>query len=157
MAFEIPDSMDECVYFTRRKFLPDKGKAIAWVRRQRCEKCDKGTMSKPVNEKTGKFKVRSKEYACSECGATEDKIEHEAKLKAEIIYQCPFCGFEGEIETDFTRKSFYGKKAIVFNCKKCGEKLGITKKMNIPPKFSLKLQGKDVKDSEVVDDDDDDF
>lgn len=156
MAKELPDSMDELVYFSRRKFTPEKGKATAWVRRKQCPSCEKGLMSKPIDEKTGKFKVRAKEYVCPECGHAEEKGEHEKTLTAEITYTCPFCGHEDEAQASFARKSFYGKKAIVFNCAECKEKLGVTKKLTMPPQFLAKIAGKDVKEIES-DDDDDDF
>ena len=136
---EMPDSMDECVYFTRRKFSVDKGKAVCWVRRQECPACKKGMMSKPIDEKKGTFKVRAKEYVCQECGHTEDKKEHEEKLDAEIMYTCPFCDHKGEVVTPFQRRTWYGVKAIVFACDECGEKLGITKKMKTPDRFLEKL------------------
>ncbi|MBR9700534.1 hypothetical protein GOV11_01575 [Candidatus Woesearchaeota archaeon] len=139
MALEIPDSMGECVYFTRRKFTADKGKAIAWVRHIPCEECGKGMMEKPRDKKTGNYKVRASEYTCTKCGYTEEKKEHENKLTAEIIYQCPFCMHDGEVVVPYARKSFYGKKAILFACDSCGEKLGITKKMGVPEKFTEKL------------------
>ena len=140
MGLEMPDTMDDCVYFTRRKFTPNKGKAVAWVRRIPCAVCKKGMMQKPKDEKKGTFKIRSKEFICTECGEVEEKSEHEKKLSAEIIYQCPFCSHDGEIVTPYARKSFYGKKAIVFNCEECDEKLGITKKMTLPDKFAEKLK-----------------
>ena len=73
MTFIIPESMDELCYMTRRQ-LGTKGKAIAWVERGTCPKCKKGLMSKPINPKTGKYKIRSTEYVCSECGSKLQKM-----------------------------------------------------------------------------------
>lgn len=161
MAYEIPDSMDDLVYFSRRNIAETKGKTIAWVPKDNCEKCKKGLMSKPVDEKTGKIRVRALEYKCNNCGNIEDKKEHESKLNAMIIYECPFCNNKGETTVPFARKSWYGKKAIVFQCAKCKEKLGLVKKLGIPPDFMAKLQGKPVKsaskDVDVEEDGDDDF
>lgn len=159
---DIPDSMDDLVYFSRRSLTERRGKAIAWARKQQCAACGKGLMGKPTDEKTGKVKIRAQEYVCSHCGHAEPKKEHEATLTAEIIYECPFCAAKGETTAPFARKSFYGKKAIVFPCGKCGEKLGITKKMALPPDFLAKVEGKPVKkgkakDDADLDDEDDDF
>ena len=137
----IPDSMEHCVYFTRRA-TPAIGKVIAWVERQQCPKCKKGMMSKPKDEKRVTFKVRSTEYVCEECGYTEEKGEHEAKLTCNIHYTCPKCGHAGETSAPFKRKTFQGVPAIVYACK-CGEKFGISKKMK---------EGK-KKNVEVIDDD----
>ncbi len=123
-----PESMDELVYFTQRN-LGDKGRAKAWVYRGACPKCKKGLMGKPVDEKTGKIKVRAKEYVCPECGYTVEKKAYEDTLTCEIKYTCPECGNEGEAEAPYKRKTFQGVKAIVFQCGKCKAKLGITKKM----------------------------
>jgi hypothetical protein len=160
MAYEIPDSMDNLVYFSRRNIAETRGKTIAWVPKDKCEKCKKGLMSKPLDAKTGRPKVRSLEYVCNNCGNTEEKSEHEKKLSAMIIYECPFCNNKGETTVPFARKSFYGKKAIVFQCSKCKEKLGVTKKLSSAPDFMAKVLGKPVgkkaeKEVEVEDGDDD--
>jgi len=73
---ELPQSMEDCVYFTRRA-TPEIGKVIAWVERQQCPKCKKGLMSKPIDEKRGTFKTRAKEYRCTACGYTVEKNEYE--------------------------------------------------------------------------------
>ena len=132
MALKFPESMDECVYFTRRAI--DGGKAVTWVFREKCDKCGKALMTKPLDEKTGKFKLRAKEYVCSECGHKEEKEEYEEKLTANIAYTCPKCKHAGEIQIPFKRKSVGGVKALVFNCQKCDEKILITKKMKAPKK-----------------------
>lgn len=159
MPLKIPDSMDELVYFSRRTLADDKGKAFAWVRKAKCPKCKKGLMGKPVEK--GKVKVRASEYVCPACKYSEEKKAHEANLVADIIYDCPFpkCQKHGETTVPFARKAFYGKKAIVFACASCGEKLGITKKLSSAPDFVAKVLGKNVKESKaIVDvDEDDDF
>ncbi|HIH23949.1 TPA: hypothetical protein HA251_02845 [Candidatus Woesearchaeota archaeon] len=164
MAYDIPDSMDELVYFSRRKLYEDKGLVIAWTKKLPCPKCKKGLMAKPVDEKTGRAKVRALEYICPQCKFSEEKKAHETKLSAMIIYNCPFCDAKGECTVPFARKSWYGKKAIVFVCAKCGEKLGITKKLSTPKDFEARMSGKPAtakkgkKDEEAdVPDEDDDF
>ena len=122
----MPESVNECIYFTNRT-LGDSGKAIAWVYKKDCPKCKKAKMGKPVEK--GKVKIRAKEYICPECGFTEEKVEHEDTLTVEIQYKCPYCGDEGEATTQYKRKTFEGVKAYVFECNKCGKKIGITKKM----------------------------
>lgn len=139
MAKELPEDMDELVYFTRRKFK-GKGSAIAWVNRIECPQCGEGLMSKPRDEKTGKFKTRATSYVCDACGHEENKKEHQEKLTCEIIYECPFCNHTDETDAGFKRKSFYGAKAVVFECAGCGERLGITKKLKMPDKFEEKLE-----------------
>ena len=138
MAYEIPDSMQELVYFSRRKFSEVKGSAIAWTSKLLCPDCKKALMGKPVDGKTKKIKVRATEYVCPSCQYTEEKSLHETKLNTQIIYQCPFCQSEGECTVPFARRAWYGKKAIVFQCDKCKEKLGITKKLSTPPELKAK-------------------
>jgi len=133
MTLKMPESTDECLYFTRRS-LDNDGSLIAWVYKKDCPECGKGKMGKPVDEKTGKPKIRAKEYICPECGHSEEKKAHEESCQMEIIYKCPHCGNESEISTEYKRKSFTlenGKKApaVVFECGKCGEKIGVTKKL----------------------------
>ncbi len=137
MAIKEPSSMDELVYFTNRKIKD--GHVKAWVYRRECPKCGKALMGKPINEKTGKPKIRAKEYKCPECGYTVDKEEYEDTLTCEIIYTCPKCKHKGEIEIPFQRKyiSKYNEvkkknirvKALVFECDNCNERIAITKKM----------------------------
>ena len=102
-------------------------------------------MGKPVEK--GKVKIRATEYVCGECGYTEQKADHEAKLTLSVAYTCPKCDNKGEIEVPYKRKSFDGVPAFVFQCAKCGEKIGITKKMKKPKK-------KGVVAAEEADDDD---
>ncbi len=125
MALKQPESMDECVYFTRRAI--DKGHAMCWVFKEKCPKCGKAMMGKPTEK--GKVKIRAKEYVCSACGHTVEKQEYEDTLTANIIYTCPYCSHQGEIQIPFKRKTFEGAKALVFECAKCKKKIAITKKL----------------------------
>jgi predicted RNA-binding Zn-ribbon protein involved in translation (DUF1610 family) len=125
---KMPESMDECFYFTNRT-LENNGSIIAWVYRPKCPKCGKGTMGKPVDPKTGKVKKRADIYVCPECKYEVSCEEFDATLKVEVQYKCPFCGNEGDTTTEYKRKSYKGVPAYVFTCGKCGEKIGITKKM----------------------------
>lgn len=132
MPLKQPESMDECVYFTRR--ADGVGKTMCWVFREKCPKCGKALMTKPMDEKKGTFKVRAKEYVCSACGHTEEKEAYESKLTASIAYTCPKCKHQGETQVPFKRKAVEGVKAIVFNCQNCKERLLVTKKMKAPKK-----------------------
>ena len=127
MALKYPESMEECVYFTRR--ADGAGKTMCWVFKEQCPKCKKAMMGKPVDEKTGGVKIRAKEYKCPNCGHTEEKVAYEEKLTANIAYTCPKCKHVGEIQIPYKRKTVEGVKALVFNCQKCSEKILITKKM----------------------------
>ena len=127
MSLRIPESMDECIYFTRRT-LDNNGKIMAWVYRKTCPKCGE-KMGKPLDPKTKKPKIRADTYECSACGFSEQKKEHEESLNIEIIYTCPYCGNSGEATTEYKRKVWEGVPAYVFACGKCGKKIGITKKM----------------------------
>ena len=123
-----PESMENLIYMTRRK-LDEKGKAMAWVYKQKCTKCGKALMGKPKDEKTGKAKIRAKEYVCPECNHTVEKKEYEETLTAEIKYTCPKCEKDQEIAIPYKRKKTKGVDALVFDCESCGEKILITKKM----------------------------
>ncbi|MBN2880553.1 hypothetical protein JXM83_00730 [Candidatus Woesearchaeota archaeon] len=127
MEFREPNSMDECLYFTNRDD-PSVGQIRAWVLRLDCPKCKKGKMGKPVDSKTGRPKIRATEYVCSDCGYTEEKLEHEAKCTVMIDYTCT-CGHHGTATTEYKRKSWNGIPSYVFVCGGCGNKIGITKKM----------------------------
>lgn len=140
MALRQPESMDECVYFTRRAV--GKGFVMCWVFKEKCPKCGKAMMGKPVEK--GKVKIRAKEYICPACNHTVEKTEYEDTLTANIAYTCMHCSNKGETTIPFKRKTFEGAKALVFQCDKCKGKIPITKKM--------KETGK--KDSEEVPDED---
>ncbi|MBC8500974.1 MAG: hypothetical protein ISS25_04525 [Nanoarchaeota archaeon] len=127
MSLRFPESMDECVYFTRRAI--GNGKAVAWVFREECPECKKALMSKPKDEKTGKPKIRASEYVCPECNYTVEKKEYEDTLTCSIQYTCPECMNSGEVQVPFMRKSYKGAKAVIFNCEKCDAKIAVTKKM----------------------------
>ncbi|MBN1792776.1 hypothetical protein JW826_03770 [Candidatus Woesearchaeota archaeon] len=128
MGIVMPDSMDDCIYFTRRVF-DNNGKAIAWVKRKPCPKCKKGEMGKPLDPKTKRPKIRADTYECPECRFSEEKIPHEESLLVEVLYTCPFCGHKGEATTPYKRVNWDGVKAYVFACEACKKKIGITKKM----------------------------
>ncbi len=137
MAIKEPESMDGLIYFTNRTI--GDGKVSAWVYKGECPKCKKGIMSKPKNEKTGKPKIRAKEYVCSECDNVVDKEEFEETLMCEVKYVCPKCKKEGEAIVPFKRKNIkifnetkkkdVTVKAVVFNCEHCDEQIPITKKL----------------------------
>lgn len=122
-----PETMEDLVYFTQRAV--GKGNVKAWVYRDLCPKCGKGVMSKPRDEKTGKVKIRAKEYVCPECGYMVEKKAYEETLTCEAKYICPECGNEGEVAVPFKRKKFQKVDAVVFECGKCKAKIPITKKM----------------------------
>lgn len=128
--------MDECVYFTRRK--DQNGFVKVWVFKEMCPSCGKGLMGKPRDEKTGKPRIRAKEYVCPECNYTLEADKYEDSLTACVHYECS-CGNKDDIEISFKRKSVgivdeeTGKrksaKALVFECSKCGKRFVVTKKM----------------------------
>ena len=130
MELKEPQSMDELLYMTIREH--EGFKARAWVFKEQCLECKKGLIAKPRNPKTGRPKIRAKEYECNECGVTFPKEEYEETLMCNIEYTCPECKNEGAIQVPFIRKSFMGTKAIIFFCEKCNHKLAITKKMKAP-------------------------
>ncbi|MEM3374789.1 MAG: hypothetical protein QXE31_06280 [Candidatus Woesearchaeota archaeon] len=126
MALQVPESMDELVYWTSRAI--GNGKVKAWVYREQCPKCKKALMGKPKDKK-GKVLIRANYYECPECHHKIDKKEYEDTLTANIIYTCPKCNYEGEIQIPFKRKKYQGVEALIFQCQKCNEKIPITKKM----------------------------
>jgi len=136
MAIKEPESMDELVYFSNRSI--GEGKASAWVYRGTCPSCKKGIMGKPKDPKTGKAKIRAKEYECPECHNIIEKQEYEDTLTVQVKYTCPKCSYEGEAEAPFKWKGTSlvddaGKKkavkAIKISCDKCKEVFLLTKKM----------------------------
>lgn len=125
MSLNVPQSMDECLYFSNRSI--DDGNVLAWVYRKECPKCKKAKMGKPVEK--GKVKTRAKEYTCPGCGFTEDKKVHEESLTLEAKYTCPYCGKEGDGTTPYVRKNFKGVPSYIVTCVHCHEKIPITKKL----------------------------
>ena len=125
MKLTMPESMDECLYFTNRSV--EEGNVIAWVYRKKCPKCGKAKMGKPVVK--GKVKTRAKEYVCPECGYSEEKKEHEESLTLEAKYTCPNCGKDGESTCVYKRKKYKGVDSYVVECQHCGEKIPVTKKL----------------------------
>tara|TARA_Y100000310_G_C20494154_1_gene720701 strand:+ start:323 stop:712 length:390 start_codon:yes stop_codon:yes gene_type:complete len=124
----VPESMEECLYFTNR------GHILAWTYKKECPKCKKAKMGKPVDPKTGKVKIRAKEYVCPECGFTEEKKEHEESLQLEAQYTCPKCDKEGESTAQYKRKNYKGIPSFVVECQHCGEVMPLTKKLKEPKK-----------------------
>ena len=112
MELREPEDMNELVYFTRRK--TPEGSVRAWAFRELCPKCKKELMTKPIDSKTKRPKIRAKEYVCGSCN-------HEGKTKI-----------------PFKRKSFLGVKSFVFECDSCKVKIPITKKMKEPKKKKTK-------------------
>jgi len=136
MALKQPQSMDECLYFTRRE-LANNGSLFAWVYKKTCPKCKKAKMGKPVEK--GKVKIRAEEYVCPSCGFIESKIPHEESCMLDVVYKCPKCGNESEATIPYKRKKVMlfdeetqkkkSADAFVFECGKCREKIPITKKL----------------------------
>ena len=125
MALKIPNSMEECLYFSNR-FIGDE-QLMAWVYRKTCPKCKKAKMGKPVEK--GKVKIRADEYECPACKFTEEKKAHEESLNLEAKYTCPECGKDGESTAPYKRRSFMGVQAYVVECSHCKAKIPVTKKM----------------------------
>ena len=138
MVVKEPKSMDECIYFTNRS-IGEKGRIKAWVFKQKCPKCGKELMGKPKDPKTGKAKIRAKEYVCPSCKYTVEKQEYEETLNICVKYTCPHCSNNSELETQFKRKKvqiFKEEKkkkvsidSVRFQCDRCGKNIDITKKM----------------------------
>lgn len=125
MSLKEPESMEELVYFTRRDI--GAGKARCWVFKEKCPKCKKAFMGKPVVK--GKVKVRAKEYSCPSCGYAVEKQAYEDSLTANVHYVCPACSFSGYTQVSFKRKRIDGILALQVLCEKCRGKINITKKM----------------------------
>ena len=96
-----PTSMEELVYHTIR--VMGDGQVRVWVYKQDCPKCGKAKMAKPRDEKTGKVKVRAKEYLCPSCGNEVEKKAYEETLEAEFKGTCPTCKKEVEGTVPFKR------------------------------------------------------
>lgn len=127
MALKEPESVEDVFYFTRREI--GKGKIMAWVYKPLCSKCGKAKMGKPIDDKTGRPKIRAKEYVCPGCKYTVSKDELEPTCTMEILFTCPHCGKSGEATTLYKRKKFDGVDAYIFECTFCKQKIGVTKKM----------------------------
>jgi DNA-directed RNA polymerase subunit M/transcription elongation factor TFIIS len=123
-----PESMDELVYYTNRD-LDKGGEVVCWVRKQKCPKCGKALMGKPLDPKTGRPKIRAKEYVCPECGHTEEKDAYEETLTAEAKYTCPGCKKKGESTASFRRKKIDGVETLRLKCQHCAGNIDVTKKM----------------------------
>lgn len=128
MSLKMPESMDDCLYFTRRE-LDDESYVFAWVYKKKCPKCKKADMGKPVDPKTKKVKIRAIVYECPECGYSEPKKEHEESLDLEAKYLCPVCRKEGESTAKYKRKKYKGVDSFIVECAHCGEKIPLTKKL----------------------------
>lgn len=133
MTLVPPKSMKEVYYHTYRKF-PEGGQVRAWAYKTECPSCHKGKLSKPVDSKTGKVKIRSKEVECNNCGYTTSKEEAEQSAELEAIYTCPSCGKEGESTAPYKRKTYQGVPAYIVVCEHCGHKIALTKKLKEPKK-----------------------
>ncbi len=138
MALQIPASFDACVYFTRRS-LGTKGKIVAWVPKEMCKHCGKGVMEKPRDPKTGKIKIRAKEYVCPACNIVVPEQQYEDTLTFSAIYACSQCGKTGEAQAPYKRKKVKvfdeetlkekTADAVQFLCEHCKAKINVTKKM----------------------------
>jgi DNA-directed RNA polymerase subunit M/transcription elongation factor TFIIS len=132
-----PTSMEECIYFSNRTL--GEGKLKAWVFKENCPKCKSALMGKPKDEKTGKPKIRAKEYVCPSCTHTLEKEDYEDTLTINVKYTCPHCSHSGETQQPFKWKNIQrlneetGKKqaikSIRFQCEKCKKDIDVTKKM----------------------------
>ena len=130
MSYKKPDSMDECIYFTRRTLETENGEGeiVTWVFKADCSECGKAKMGKPRG-KDGKAKIRAKEYVCPECNYEMEKEDYESSLVAYAEYVCPHCQKKGEAETPFNRKNISGIPTLRFQCGHCQGFLDVTKKM----------------------------
>lgn len=133
MALVPPKSMDEVLYFTNRT-LENDGRVKAWTSKKVCPECGEAKMGKPINEKTGKPKIRATEYECPKCHYTEEKVAHEESLELSAQYKCPECGKDGESVAPYKRKTYMGVPSYVVNCEHCNAKIALTKKMKAPKK-----------------------
>ena len=137
MELREPEDMSELVYFSRRS--TPEGKVRAWAFRELCPKCKKVLMTKPVDEKTGRPKIRAKEYICSSCKYEVPAQEYEDSLELCVDYTCGACNKEGKTKIPFKRKTYMGVKSFLFECDGCKVKIPITKKMKEPKKKKAKV------------------
>ncbi|MFH1649335.1 MAG: hypothetical protein ABIA93_02195 [Candidatus Woesearchaeota archaeon] len=124
---QLPESMDNLAYFTRRVLEPE-GKIVCWVEREKCPKCKQAMMGKPRDPKTNKPQIRATEYVCPACKYTEEKEAYEGKLTAKAMYTCPYCKKQGESTTIYKRKTIKGAPTLRFLCQHCQGNLDVTKK-----------------------------
>jgi uncharacterized protein with PIN domain len=132
MTIELPESMEELIYWTTRKV--GDGSIKAWAPRGYCPECNKGLMGKPKDPKTGKPKIRASYYICPECNYEVGKTAYEETLTVSIIYTCPHCKHKDDAQIPFKRKKYKGVDSLIFVCSSCNEKIPITKKMKVPKK-----------------------
>jgi len=125
-----PESMNDLMFFTNRNMGASTIKA--WVYRPLCAKCKKGRVGKPINPKSKAINKKAEYYECNHCKAQTPVEDIDKDLKVEVKYKCPGCGNEGFATTEYKRKTWQGVPAFVFECSKCKEKIGITKKMKKP-------------------------
>lgn len=145
MALELPESMDELVYFTNRSI--ENGKAIVWVPKQQCPKCKKAKIGKPADD-DGHVKIRAKEYVCPSCKYTVEKTAYEEGLTAFAVYTCPSCSTKGEYTGLFKRKNIEGALTFRFACNTCKANIDVTKKMKEKKKKKKGVVEDDVPDDE---------
>ena len=136
MEIREPENMDELVYFSRRK--TPEGRVVAWAFREACPKCKKELMTKPKDSKTGRPKIRAKEYVCGACNYEVPADEYEDTLELCVDYTCGACNHEGKTKVPFKRKTYMGVKSFLFECGSCKTKIPITKKMKEPKKKKAK-------------------
>ena len=128
MTIKEPENMDDLFYYTRRT-LENDGWVRAWVYRPPSPN-GKGLLSKPLDPKTKRPKIRSTIYVDDD-GNEYPVKEINKTLFVEIKYKSPFTGKEGETKVPFIRKTFQGAPSFVFEDQE-GNKIGITKKMKKP-------------------------
>ena len=120
-----PKSIEECLYFTNRAI--GNGKAVAWVLRKQCVKCNQGHMIKPL--KRGKPDKKAEFYICNKCSYQESNNDVESNLIMNVEYKCPYCDNESQTTAEYKRKSFQGILSYAFECQKCHKVIGLTKKL----------------------------
>ncbi len=130
MLDDIPQSMDDLLYFSNRK-LPDGVRIIAWVEKISCPACGDALMGKPVDEKTGKVKIRAAEFVCPACGHTEPKAAHLKKLSMQVRYTDTTGKNWKAATTEYKLRTWKGMKAYVFENEFTNEKMGVTKRLKM--------------------------
>lgn len=130
MLDDIPQQMDDLLYFSNRR-LPSGIRMIAWVEKITCEGCKKALMGKPVDEKTGKVKIRSSIFVCPECGREEKKAVHTKKLTMQVRYTDETGKEWKKAETEYKLRTWQGMKAYVFDNEFTGKPMGVTKRLKL--------------------------